>query len=129
MSFNNEHNQKLRATVEALIDAGCNYRLDELEKFYAPELTIIMIQPDGKTASFDYGQNMEFFRQLRDSGAPPIDKTAEFNHVDTDGQFGYVIVTRNMDLGEGPKKIVFNLMLKKTAELWQVFREHAVITN
>lgn len=124
-----EQQQELKNTVKALIDAGCNYRLAELEKLYAPELSIIMLQPNGKIISFDYQQNMDFFRQLRDSGAAPIDKTAEFNYVDVVGQLGYVIVTRKMNLGDGPKNIVFNLMLKKFGELWQVYREHAVIIN
>ncbi len=124
-----EKQQELRNAVESLIDAGCNYRLDDLEKIYAPELNIVMLQPDGSILVFDYQQNMDFFRGLRDSGAPPIDTTAEFNHVDVVDRQGYVIVTRHMNLGDGPRKIVFNLMLKKPGESWRVYREHAIIMH
>lgn len=125
----NKLEQELKEAIDALIDAGCNYRLDELEKLYAPELTIVMLQPDGNILSFDYQQNMAFFRQLRDSGAAPIDTTAEYNYINVCDQFGYVMVTRHMDLGQGSKKIVFNLMLKKLSDSWQVYREHAVVVG
>ncbi|TDO99826.1 nuclear transport factor 2 family protein [Marinomonas balearica] len=125
----NEPQKELKSTVEALIDAGCNYRLDDLANLYAPELIIVMLLPDGSVLNFDYQQNMEFFRRLRDSGAPSLDKTAEFNYIDVREQSGYVMVTRQMDLGDGPKKIVFNLMLKKSNDLWQIYREQAVVIN
>ncbi len=118
---------ELKSAVEALIDAGCNYRLSDLEEIYSPELRIVILQPDGSAITFDYEQNMNFFRQLRDSGAPPLDKTAQFNHLEIIGDQGYVIVTRKMALGSTPQTIVFNLMLTKASGHWQVYREHAVI--
>ncbi len=125
----NKAQQELKDTIEALIDAGCNYRLDDLEKLYAPELRIVMLQPGGAVLNFDYQKNMDFFRQLRDSGAPPIDKTVEYNYIDIHDHLGYVVVTRHMDLGEGLKKIVFNLMLSKSSGSWQIYREHAVVID
>lgn len=121
--------QQLKQTVEALIDAGCNYRLHELERLYSADLQIVMVQENGEIASFDYGQNMDFFRRLRDSGARPIDATTSFNYVGFQGDEGYVVVTRHMDLGAGPRKIVFNLMLKHSVDRWRVFREHAVVVG
>ncbi|WCN13249.1 nuclear transport factor 2 family protein [Marinomonas mediterranea] len=125
----NNIQKELQKTVEALIDAGCNYRLGDLEKLYAPELVIVMLLPDCSVLNFDYQQNMEFFRRLRDSGASPLDKTAEFNYVDVRDKLGYVIVKRQMDLGGGPKKIVFNLMLDKSNGSWRIYREQAVVMN
>lgn len=123
-------NQELIETVENLIDAGCNYRIDELEQLYAPELSIRMVQVDGSVLKFDYAQNIEFFRSLKNSGATPMDKTASFNAAEVQGDTGYVIVTRQMDLGGGPQKIVFNLMLSRSQiGRWQIFREHAVIVG
>lgn len=123
----NKIQKELKEAIEGLIDAACNYRLDEFETLYDPELMIVMLQPDGITLNFDYQKNMEFFRNLRDSGAPPIDKTAEYNYIDGCDQSGYVIVTRQMDLGYGPKKIIFNLMLDKSSGSWKLYREHAVV--
>lgn len=120
-------NTSLTQAVEKLIDAGCNYRLDELAQCYSPDLQIVMVQPDGTTTVFDYEQNLAFFRHLRDSGAAPINPAVTFNHVQEQQGTGYVTATRLMDLGEGEQKIVFTLMLRQEAGAWRVFREHAVV--
>jgi hypothetical protein len=122
-----EQQLKLKSAVESLIDAGCNYRLFELEKLYSPELKIVMLQPDSTIVTFNYEQNMDFFRKLRDSCAPPLDKTVKFNHIELAGDYGFVIVTRKIALGSTPQTIVFNLMLTRASGSWQVFREHSVI--
>lgn len=121
--------QKLIQTIERLIAAGCNYRIDELKEIYAPDLVIHILQEDSSLMTFDYEKNLDFFRSLRDSGAPPLDSTAHFNLAEVQNGTGFVVVTRTMDLGAGPKKIVFSLMLRDAPEGWQVFREQAVITG
>lgn len=121
--------QKLIHTVERLIAAGCNYRIDELKEIYAPDLLIHILQEDSALMSFDYEKNLDFFRSLRDSGAPPLDSTAHFNLAEVQNGIGFVAVTRTMDLGAGPKRIVFNLMLRNTPEGWRVFREQAVVAG
>ncbi len=79
--------------------------------------------------TFDYEKNLDFFRSKRDSGAPPLDSTAHFNLAEIQNGIGFVVVTRTMDLGAGPKKIVFSLMLRDVPIGWQVFRKHAVIAG
>ena len=66
----------LTETVSRLIDAGCHYRLEALAELYTPDLSIIIVQEDGSVASFDYAQNMAFFRQLREQNAPPLNTVA-----------------------------------------------------
>ena len=111
-------NNHLTDTVRRLIDSGCHYRLEALEKLYAPDLQIVIVQENGEAATFDYQQNMAFFCQLRDNNA------AEHNGI------GYVTATRRMDLGAGEKKIVFTLMLRPAENgQWQIFREHAVVVG
>jgi hypothetical protein len=112
-----------------LINAGCNYRIEELKEIYAPDLVIHILQEDSSLLTFDYEKNLDFFRSLRDSGAPPLDSTAHFNLAEVQNDIGFVIVTRTMNLGSGPKKIVFSLMLRETPKGWQVFREQAVIAG
>lgn len=122
-------NKKLIQTIERLMDAGCNYRIDELKEIYAPDLVIHILQEDSSVVTFDYEKNLEFFRSLRDSGAPPLDSTAHFNLAEVQNGIGFVVVTRTMNLGAGSKKIVFSLMLRDEQEGWRVFREQAVITG
>jgi hypothetical protein len=123
--------QELISTINRLIDAGCNYRIDQLEKIYTPDLMIYIRQEDSSLVTFDYKESLNFFRSLRDSGAPPLDSTAEFTLAEVQNDIGFVMVSRTMNLGAGPKKIVFNLMLRKAPapEVWQVFREHAIVTG
>jgi hypothetical protein len=121
--------QELIKTIQRLIDAGCNYRIDELKEIYAPDLMIHILQEDASLVTFDYEQSLDFFRSLRDSGASPLDSKAHFNLAEVQNGIGFVVVTRTMNLGSGLKEIVFNLMLRQAPEGWQVFREHAVITS
>jgi hypothetical protein len=121
--------QELIKVIERLIDAGCNYRIDELKEIYARDLMIHILQEDASLMTLDYEQSLDFFRSFRDSGAPPLDTKAHFNLAEVQNELGFVVVTRTMDLGSGPRNIVFNLMLRNTPEGWQVFREQAVITG
>ena len=125
-------NQDLMNAVRTLSDAGCHYRLDELAGCYEPDLHIFIVQPDGNVLSFDYEQNMAFFRERRVAGAPPINTSIHFNIAEVQGSTGFVTATRRMDLGygAGEQEIVFTLMLRiGNVGKWRVFREHAVITS
>lgn len=122
------NDQALIQTVEKLINAGCHYRIEELESLYSPDFTVHILQEDSSLLSFDYEQCLDLFRSLRDSEAPPLDTAANFHFAEVQGGVGFVMVTRTMNLlGDGSKKIVFNLTLKETAKGWQVSREHAVV--
>lgn len=120
-------NQDLITTVKELINAGCHYDLDTLSKLYAKDLKIIILQENGEYIAFNYEENMQFFQNLKDTNAPPLNTTAIFNFAEIQNNIGYVSVTRNLNLGFGEKKIVFQLMLGKTTNHWQIFREQAVI--
>ena len=120
---------ELKATVEHLIQSGCNYHLEELEKIYSPDLKIVIVDPSGQVTVLDYEQNFQFFKSKRDSGASPLDTTARFDHLEVSGQYGYVVVTRHMALADKPQKIVFSLTLDKFGGAWRVLRETAVIVG
>lgn len=120
-------NPQLTQAVEKLIDVGCHYRLDELAQCYTPDLQIVIRQDDGSLAQFDYAANLAFFRGLRDADAAPLNTAVRFELAEVQGDTGYVIATRRMDLGAGEKTIVFSLMLRQQDETWRVFREHAVV--
>ena len=123
-------NNHLTDAVRRLIDSACHYRLEALEKLYAPDLQIVIVQENGEAATFDYQQNMAFFRQLRDNNAPPLNTAVQFNYAAEHNGIGYVTATRRMDLGAGEKKIVFTLMLRPAENgQWQIFREHAVVVG
>ncbi len=120
-------NEQLVQTVKQLIHAGCHYELQTLATLYHQDLKIIILNEKAECLSFDYDANMQFFANLKQTGAPPLDTTAVFNYAEVQDGIGFVSVTRQLDLGFGKKKIIFHLMLKQTAKQWQIFREQAVI--
>lgn len=119
-------NQELVDTVKALIDVGCRYDVEALAAHYASDLRIALFSGP-ELAAFDFEQNLDFFRRLRDAGAPPLDPTARFQMADVQDGIGYVVVLRTMDLGQGRANMAFNLMLRHEggSPAWKVFREHA----
>jgi hypothetical protein len=90
-------------------------------------LKIVIIDPSDQVTVLNYEQNFEFFKSKRDSGASPLETTADFIHLDVSGEFGYVVVVRHVALEDKRQKVVFSLNLKKTEGAWRVFRETAVI--
>lgn len=120
-------NQELTAAIRHLIDTACHYRIDELATLYAPDLLIVMVDENGKTTTFDHGQNLAFFQSLKDRDAAPLNTAVDFNHAQIHDDVGYVTATRRLDLGQGEKRIVFTLLLRRHGDHWQVFREHAVV--
>jgi hypothetical protein len=122
-----ESKSELKVAVEHLIYSGCNYNLSEFKKIYTPDLKIVIIDPSDQVTVLNYEQNFEFFKSKRDSGASPLETTADFVHLDVSGEFGYVVVVRHVALEDKRQKVVFSLNLKKTEGAWRVFRETAVI--
>lgn len=122
-------NEQLVQTVKKLIDAGCHYELETLATLYHKDLKIIILNEQSECVVFDYDANMQFFANLKQTDAPPLDTSAVFNYAEVQDGIGFVSVTRHLDLGFGKKKIVFHLMLKQTAQQWQIFREQAVIVG
>ena len=118
---------ELKTAVEHLIHSGCNYNLNEFSKIYSPDLKIIIVDPSNQVTVLNYEQNFEFFKSKRDSGASPLETTADFVHLDVSDKFGYVVVVRHVALEGVRQKVVFSLNLKKSDGAWRVFRETAVI--
>ena len=115
-----------RQTVERLIEAGSHYRLDALEELYHPDLRIVMVDAGGGVQTFDYDENLAFFRARRDAGEPPLGTGARFDYVWAEGDDAQVIVTREMGIGEGLQTLVFSLDLVRVEGAWRIRRELAV---
>jgi hypothetical protein len=119
----------LQSAVEKLIFNGCNYNIDVLAGLYDPDLRIIIVSPDDEAIAFDYQDNLNFFIGRREAGAAPLDTSAKFKHIEVAGDTGYVIVVREMQLAEKPRRYVFSLSLRRSVNGWKVFRETAVVTS
>lgn len=119
----------LKRSVEELIDSGCNYKLDSLEKLYSKELKVVMISPEEGVMTMDFEQVMDLFKSKKKNGDPPLDTSSVFNYIEIDGDLGHVVVTRNVALMGKPQEVVFNLTLSSASGDWKIVREFAVVTG
>lgn len=113
----------VREAIEALIEHGSHFHVDELERIYHRDLEVFLIDENGEVAVTSRGQNMAYFRSRHDSGAPPLSRWARFEHMAADERTGHVLVTRRMQLRERPERLVLSIDLVREDGRWQVIRE------
>lgn len=123
----NPYTADIKQTVEHLIENGSHFNVEELDRIYHEQLTIVIIDETGTVTAMDKEENMALFREKRDSGAEPLSKAAEFNYVNGDADEGHVIVTRKIQLQERREKSIFSIHLVREDEQWQVIRETAFV--
>lgn len=119
---------ELKAAVEKLIFNGCNYNIEVLAELYEQDLRIVIVNLDDSAIALGYQDNLDFFIAKRDSGAAPLDMSANFRHIEVVGKSGYVVVVRQVQLSDQPQRFVFSLLLRLTEQGWKVYRETAVAT-
>jgi hypothetical protein len=127
MNLNPEQTE-LKAAVEKLIFNGCNYNIEVLAELYDQDLRIVIVNLDDSAIALGYQDNLDFFIAKRDSGAAPLDMSANFRHIEVVGKSGYVVVVRQVQLSDQPQRFVFSLHLRLTEQGWKVYRETAVAT-
>jgi hypothetical protein len=125
--MNENQNSAIRQTVERLIEHGSQYNVEELDRIYHEQLTVVKIDENGAVNATDKAENMAFFREKRDSGVEPLSTAAEFNYIDGDDTEGHVIVTRAMQLHERPEKLIISIHLVREDSRWQVIHETAFV--
>ena len=127
----NSAQQEVKDFTLKLVNAGSNYRVNELKEIYAEDFSITMLLPDSSIQTMNYDETIGMFTQRSESGLPPLSEAATINHIDVIGDKAYVIVTRVMDfVGAGKEQtIIFHLMLSRsTSGKWQIYREHASLS-
>ncbi|WP_231189561.1 nuclear transport factor 2 family protein [Haladaptatus sp. DYF46] len=123
----NQNTEEVRQTIERLIENGSQYNVDELDRIYHDDLTIVKIDEVGEVTAIDKAENMALFREKRDSGAEPLSTEAEFNYASGGSDTGHVIVTRKMQLQSRLEKSVFSIHLVQEDGRWQVIQETAFV--
>lgn len=113
--------------VNELIYFGCNYKLTELDELYDENLIIIMLQKDGTVTTLNKEENMAIFSSRLENNEPPLSMSAEFKHIDVDGNYANAILVRQVDFFGVMNTIYFSLFLKKNDGIWKVYRENAFV--
>lgn len=120
---------EVRRTIERLIDHGSAYDIEQLERIYHEGLKVFMIDENGDVSMSGKAENMEMFRAKRAAAAAPLDRWAKFGHVEANGETGFVIVTRMMELRGSPEKFILAIRLVREDERWQVTHETVFVRS
>lgn len=114
---------EIKSLTQELIDNGTKYNLEFLDNIYAENLKFIRIDRENNIQVLTKGDNMDFFKGLKDSNAKPLNNYAEFLYADNDGENGFIILIRKMKQLEVEDNFLFNIYWKKLNEKWKIIRE------
>lgn len=118
-----KHEEGLKQTIQNLIEVATTFDIEQLELIYHKNLQVIMIDQNGQKMISDKEAFKNLFETKLKNGDAPLNTWAEFNHIETDGDKGHVIVTRKVNLTGKEQKIVLSIDLVWEDNRWQVTRE------
>lgn len=116
-------NEEIIQQTQQLINKGTQFDLDFLENVYDEHLIFIFVDNQNQIKTLDKEANMNFFRNLKATNAEPLNTYAEFHYADNDGENGFVILSRKMQLSEKEQDFLFNIYWKKKNGQWKIVRE------
>ena len=114
---------EIKELTQGLIDNGTIFNLEYLDRIYDDNLKYIRVDKDNNILVLTKQDNMEFFESLKNSGAEPLSKYAEFHYADNDGKRGYIILTRKMKRQGVEQEFLFNIYWEKMDGEWRIIRE------
>ncbi len=88
--------KEIKNLTQQLIDNGTKYNLEFLNNIYHDDLKFVRIDKDNSIQVLTKKDNMDFFTDLKNSGAKPLNNYAEFHYADNDGENGFIVLTRKM---------------------------------
>lgn len=120
---NKKIDSEIKNLTQELIDNGTKYNLEFLDSIYHEELIFIRIDKENNVQVLTKKDNMDFFTELKNAGAPPLNNYAEFHYADNDGESGFIVLTRKMKQMEKEQEFLFNIYWRKTNGKWKIIRE------
>ncbi|NVK66316.1 MAG: nuclear transport factor 2 family protein [Flavobacteriales bacterium] len=114
---------EIKKITQELIDNGTRYDLEFLDNIYHDSLKFVRIDKENNIQVLTKEDNMDFFTNLKSSGAKPLNNYAEFHYADNDGENGFVVLTRKMKQMEKEQEFLFNIYWKKMDGKWKIIRE------
>lgn len=115
--------KEVRATIEALIDAGVTANVDGLDRIYHRDMKILMVDPAGALNGHDKTSFMAMLKSSIAGTNPDDHRWAQFHSVEADGNLGHVAITRKVPIGG--QNMILNLSIDLIFDdnCWQVIRE------
>lgn len=122
--MNDKTEAGVRATIEALIEAGTSISLDKLDSLYHKNMQIIMLDSEsGEINRFDKPSFILMLEGMMANKNSVDNQWANFHTVDADGDKGHVLITRKVPMGDSRKELLLSIDLLHESDRWQVTRE------
>lgn len=119
-------NKSLVNAVKNLIRNGTRYNVEALDAIYHTDLNIGRLEDENRVSIINKDENMAFFREKQDQKAEPLSPDAEFLYAHATGDTGHVVVKRSMQLKDRYEHLIYNIVLLKSDDRWQVVSEFVV---
>lgn len=117
-------NQALIDLTYHLIEEGSQFNWKEMDKLYSEELRIVRLDEQGKVGVWNKQENLEFFRKMKETDAPPLSTEAEIHYAEEKGDSGYVFLTRKMALHGSPEELKYHIEWKRINGKWKIIHEN-----
>lgn len=119
----NIYTKNVKNTIDALIKAGTNFDINQLELIYHDNLKVLMIQDSGDIMTSNKEEFKKLFQQKLENNDAPLNTWAKFNLIEADKHKAHVIVTRKVKLMQEEQELVLSIDLVFEENRWQVTRE------
>lgn len=113
----------IRATIEALINAGTTSDLSGLDQIYHETMKIHMIDINNNFIQQDKPSFIAMLQGMTDSNGTKSNTWAEYHSIEADGDNGHVMITRKVNIGGAGRILVLSIDLLFEDDRWQVTRE------
>lgn len=113
----------IRATIEALINAGTTSDLSALDRIYHDTMKIHMIDTDNNLIQHDKPSFIAMLQSMVSGNDGKPNKWSEYHAIEANGENGHVLITRKVDMGGADRILVLSIDLLFEDNRWQVTRE------
>ena len=121
------NSKQLIELTKELINEATHFNVPYVKQIYADKLLIVKVDEKGAVDTMNKEQLVGFVQGNSDSNAKPFSTKAEFHYAVCDETMGMVVMTRDLELGDGKK--FFTLIWEYLSGRWQVVKESSVVRN
>lgn len=114
---------EIRATIEALIQAGTTHDLSGLDAIYHDDMKVRMLDIDGTLNQADKPSFIAMLKEMVTASKGAANTWARYNIVEAQGDQGHVLITRKVNLGGENRILELSIDLIRESNRWQVIRE------
>lgn len=127
MSNHKPQIDEVRATINALIEAGTSFDIAALDRIYHDQLTVLSFDTSDDNSGEVNKANKEAFKGLfkakLEAGAEPLNTWADYHFIEADDEKAHVLISRKVNLVDQEQLLTLSIDLVYQDTRWQVIRE------